>query len=115
MIAPIQKVKVLVLLIALFVVTLAAHAEVGGKITGVVKDQTGSVMPGASVLVTNTQTGAKLTATTGPDGVFTFPVLAVGQYQIDITSDGFQPYRKTGLAIDIGSALVLDVTLQLEQ
>ncbi|HEX8879554.1 MAG TPA: hypothetical protein VF749_05965, partial [Candidatus Acidoferrum sp.] len=40
---------------------------------------------------------------------------AVGQYQIEITSDGFQLYRKSGLVIDIGTSLVVDVTLQLEQ
>ena len=75
----------------------AVRAEVGGKITGVVKDQTGSVIAGANVVVTNTQTGVKLTTTTDQDGVFTFPVLSVGQYQIDVTSDAFKPYRKTGL------------------
>jgi len=62
-----------------FAVTLAARAEVGGKITGVVRDQTGSVIPGAAVVVTNTATGVKQTTTTDQDGVFTFPVLSVGQ------------------------------------
>jgi len=109
------KDRVLFLLIAVFTVAFAAHAEVGGKITGVVKDQSGSAIPGSTVLITNTQTGTKLTATTDQEGVFTFPVLSVGQYQIDVTSDGFQPYRNTGLVIDINSALVLDVTLQVKQ
>lgn len=93
----------------------AAQAEVGGKITGVVKDQTGSVIPGVAVAVTNTSTGVKLTATTDQDGVFTFPVLSVGQYQIDVTADGFRAYRKTELVIDINSALVVDVTLQVKE
>ena len=109
------KDRVLFLLIAVFTVAFAAHAEVGGKITGVVKDQSGSAIAGSTVLITNTQTGTKLTATTDQEGVFTFPVLSVGQYQIDATSDGFQPYRNTGLVIDINSALVLDVTLQVKQ
>src|SRR3984893_5319887 len=91
----------------------AARADIGGKITGVVKDQSGSVIPAARVVVTNSQTGVASTVTTDQDGVFTFPVLAVGQYQIDVTVDGFQPYRKTGLNIDINSALVLDVALPL--
>src|SRR6202048_88847 len=102
-------------LVLVFAVVSAARAEVGGRITGVVKDQTGSVIPGATVVVTNTQTGVKLTATTDQDGVFSFPVLSVGQYQIDVSSDGFRPYRKTGLVIDIDSALVVDVTLQVKE
>ena len=109
------KKRIMFLLIAVFVVAVAARAEVGGKITGVVKDQTGSAIPGATVVITNTQTGTKLTATTDQEGVFTFPVLSVGQYQVDVTSDAFQPYRNSRLVIDINSALVLDVTLQVKQ
>jgi hypothetical protein len=109
------KEKILFVLIVVVLVASAVRAEVGGKITGVVKDQTGSVIPGAAVVVTNTQTGLKLTATTDQDGVFTFPVLSVGQYQIDVTADAFKSYRKTGLVIDINSALVVDVTLQVKE
>jgi hypothetical protein len=108
------KEKILFLLIVVVLVASAARADVGGRITGAVKDQTGSAIPGATVAVTNTQTGVKLTATTDQDGVFTFPVLSVGQYQIDVTLDPFKPYRKAGLVIDINSALVLDVTLQVK-
>jgi len=107
--------KFLLLLVLVFSFVSAARAEVGGKITGVVKDQTGSVIPGVAVVVTNTQTGVKLTATTDQDGVFTFPVLSVGQYQLDVSSDAFKSYRKMGLIIDINSALVLDVTLQVKE
>jgi len=107
--------KFLILVVLLFTFGSAIRAEVGGKITGVVKDQTGSVVAGAAVVVTNTETGVKLTATTDQEGVFTFPVLSVGQYEIDVTSDGFKAYRKTGVAIDINSALVVDVTLQVKE
>src|ERR1700681_225254 len=105
----------ILLLIVVVLVASAARAEVGGRITGAVKDQTGSVIPGATVVVTNTQTGVKLTTTADQDGVFTFPVLSVGQYQIDVTSDVFKSYRRTGLVIDINSALVMDVTLQVKE
>jgi Carboxypeptidase regulatory-like domain len=109
------KEKISFLWIVLVFVVSAAHAEVGGKITGVVKDQTGSIIPGAAVVITNASTGFKLTATTDQDGVFTFPVLSVGQYQIDVTADGFRAYRKTGLVIDINSALIVNVTLQVKE
>src|SRR6202140_3103591 len=105
----------ILLLIVVVLVASAARAEVGGRITGAVKDQTGSVIAGAVVVVTNTQTGVKLTTTTEQDGLFTFPVLSVGHFQIDVTSDAFKPYRKTGLVIDINSAVVLDVTLQVKE
>jgi hypothetical protein len=53
------KGKILFLLVAVVLVSSAGRAEVGGKIAGVVKDQTGSVIPGAVVVVTDTQTGVK--------------------------------------------------------
>ncbi len=43
--------KFMFLLVLVFAFVSAAHAEVGGKITGVVKDQTGSVIAGATVVV----------------------------------------------------------------
>ncbi|HMI50588.1 MAG TPA: carboxypeptidase regulatory-like domain-containing protein [Candidatus Saccharimonadales bacterium] len=110
-----HRAKIVFLLLAVLVMAFAARAEVGGKITGVVRDQSGSVIAGATVVISNAQTGAKLTATTDQDGVFTFPVLSVGQYQIDVTADAFRPYSKTGLVIDINSALALDVTLQVNE
>src|SRR6202795_2262921 len=108
------KGRILFLLVAVFVIAFTVRAEVGGKITGAVKDQTGSAKPGAAVVVTNVQTGLKVAATTDQDGIFTFPVLSVGEYRIDVTSDAFQSYRKLGLVIDINSALVLDVVLQVK-
>lgn len=90
-----------------------ASADVGGKITGTVRDETGGVIPGSTVSAVNTATGVALTTTTNDEGVFTFPVLQVGQYEIDVTANGFRPYRRAGLVIDINAALVVDATLQV--
>jgi len=108
------KEKVLYLLVAILVVSCAVQAEVTGKITGVIADQSGSVVMGATVVVTNAATGIKQTIKTDQNGVFTFPVLPVGQYRIDVTLDGFKDYTRSSLVIDIDSALVVDVTLQVK-
>ena len=76
------KKKFLLSLAVHLMMVVAARGQVGGKITGSVKDPSGSVVAGANVALINIQTGIKLTAVTGQDGVFTFPVLAVGQSQI---------------------------------
>jgi len=109
------KKKVLYLLVAILVVSCVVQAEITGKITGVVADQSGSVVMGATVVVTNAATGVKQTIKTDQNGVFTFPVLPVGQYRIDVTLDGFKDYTRSGLVIDIDSALVVDVTLQVKE
>jgi Carboxypeptidase regulatory-like domain len=97
----VMRKAVLSLFVGILLAASATRADVGGKITGVVKDQTSSVIPGALAIVTHTATGITQSVTTGQDGLFTFPVLTVGQYQMDVTADGFKAYRKTGLVIDI--------------
>jgi hypothetical protein len=93
----------------------AAWADVGGKITGVVKDQTNAIIAGATVVAVNIATGVKQTTTTDEQGSYAFPVLPVGEYEINVTADGFKPTKTKGLAIDINSALTVDVTLQLSE
>jgi hypothetical protein len=93
----------------------AAWADVGGKITGVVKDQTDAMIAGATVVAVNVATGVKQTTTTDEQGTFAFPVLPVGEYEINVAADGFKPNKTKGLAIDINSALTVDVTLQLSE
>lgn len=91
----------------------ACFAQVGGKITGVVRDPSGAVIPGAAVAVAHAATGANRTATTDSEGVYSFPALAVGQYNIEVSAAGFTPLRRAGLVIDVNSALQVDVTLKI--
>jgi len=103
------------LALALCVIPPSASADVGGKIRGVVKDPNGGTVPGATVVLTNTATGQNQTAISDDSGVYSFPVLPAGHYDIEINCPGFRPYRRTGLVVNINSALQEDVTLQLVQ
>jgi hypothetical protein len=108
------------ILIALVVLALlmshTALAQTGsGRIAGSVKDTTGAVIPGSSVTLLNTATGVTQTTTSNGDGIFNFPVVSIGQYELDITANGFNRYRQTAdLKIDVNTALTLDVVLQVE-
>jgi hypothetical protein len=113
MFGPINRIVLITLGISL--AALSARAEVGGKITGVVKDQSDAVIAGATVVVTNTATAAQQTTKTDQQGSYAFSVLPVGQYEIDVTADGFKPNKTKGLAVDINAALTVDVTLQLSE
>jgi hypothetical protein len=89
-------------------------AQTGGRIAGAVKDATGAVIPDSQVVLVNTETGVKQTAMTGSDGVFTFAAVPVGQYELDVTVDGFNPYRQSAnLKIDVNTALTIDVGLKV--
>src|SRR6202041_2168137 len=93
-----------------------AFAQTGGKISGAVKDRTGALIPGSEVVLLNPATGIKQNTATGADGVFNFPVVAIGQYQLEVTKADVTPYRQTSnLNIDVTTSLTLDVVLQVAE
>ena len=60
-----------------------------------------------------TTTGVKRTTQTDAQGAYAFPVLPVGQYEIEVTAEGFKTKRTAALNINIGTALTVDITLEL--
>ena len=92
-----------------------ALAGVSGSISGTVKDPSGAAVAGASVSLTNAATGAHLSLMSNDHGGYTFPVLPVGTYTLEIAHPGFRPYRRSGIALDTNSSLSIDVTLQIGQ
>ena len=60
------------------------HAAGEGSISGTVKDHSGAVIPKASVIATNRDTDVRQTIATNASGVYSFPGLAVGRYDVDI-------------------------------
>src|SRR6202043_2385518 len=95
----------------------SALAQAGsGRIAGSVKDTTGALISGSSVTLVNTATGVTQTTTSNDEGVFNFPVVPVGQYELDVTASGFTPYKQTSkIKIDVNTALTIDVPLQVAQ
>ena len=90
-----------------------AFAGVGGSISGTIQDPSGAAIPKASVTVINTSTGVRQSTTTDSRGTYTFPVLPVGGYALEVNQPGFKPYRRNGITLDANSALLLDVVLQV--
>jgi Carboxypeptidase regulatory-like domain len=87
---------------------------VGGRIAGSVKDETGAVIPGSNVTLTNLATGVTQAATSNDSGIFNFPTVSIGQYKLDVTAAGFNSYRQTtDLKIDVNAALSIDVVLHI--
>ncbi len=82
------RVLMLALLLAGFGSALTAQTDTG-RVTGTVADNSGAIIPGATVTLTDTDTGAISTRTTGSDGTFTFPALVRGHYSIQTSAAGF--------------------------
>jgi hypothetical protein len=101
------------LVASLLLVAAVAQGSGEGKITGTVMDQSSAVIPGATVVALETTTGVKRTTQTDAQGAYAFPVLPVGQYEIEVTAAGFKTKRTAALDINIGTALTVDITLEL--
>ena len=67
---------------------------VDGSITGTVKDQTDRVIVGATVVATNTAQGIQTKTVTDEHGLYAFPSLAVGTYELEFQSSGFRPFKR---------------------
>ena len=99
--------------IFVFFVRQGAAQTTFGSITGAVTDQSGAVIPGASVSVTNAGTGIERTVTTSTGGLFNVPNLDVGSYRVTVIATGFARYERSGLALSTNQVLNVDARLEL--
>jgi hypothetical protein len=89
-----------------------AFAQFSGSITGEVLDPSGSVVPGAILVLTKTDTGEKHTATTNASGVYLFVSLAPGDYQLTASASGFGESHNN-LVLQTGQVLNFPVRLSV--
>src|SRR5437879_3252381 len=102
------------LIVAVLIFSYAsARAQTTGSITGSAKDRSGSVIPDIAIICRNVDTAAQQNATTNVDGLYAFTALPVGHYEIETFRPGFKPYKRTGLTIDVGTKLQIDITLEM--
>ena len=96
--------KLLPVLLVLVTVAICAAPSLYGQSTtasllGVVHDPSGSVVPGAAVTATNTQTSFARTAQTDAEGNYLFTNLPIGPYQLKVTMSGFETFLQTGITL----------------
>src|SRR5262249_52922064 len=91
----------------------AAFCAVTGRIYGTVKDPSGALVPNAHVTARETLTGVKTETRTDTAGVYSFPSLPVGRYDLDVQASGFKEYKETGLILDVNTAVAVDIALQI--
>src|SRR5713226_4879529 len=83
-----------------------------GTIAGTVLDSSGGVVANASVTATDSATGARYSATTGPTGGYRLYDLRVGIYGVSVSAPGFKTVDKTGVVVQINTTASLDFSLQ---
>jgi hypothetical protein len=90
-----------------------ARAQENAEITGTVTDPSGAAVPNAIVTITHVSTGTARTTQTNVTGMFDFPALHIGTYDLKATAGGFETYRATGLILSTAQTLRADVRLQV--
>jgi len=83
------------------------------EIDGTVRDQTGAVIEGASVLVTQGETGLHRELSTNRDGIYTVPLLSPGKYTLTFVKEGFQKMVFQDVLQTAGQTRTLNATLVL--
>lgn len=81
-----------------------------GQITGTVTDQNGAVVSGASVKITSLDTNFSRTTTTNEEGIYSFQLLPVGRYAVEITAQNFQAYKAEAV-VNVTQTTVVDAQL----
>jgi len=100
------------LLIGLLGVAFAiAFAQTGGQITGEVRDPSGALVPNASVTVTNTATNAARSTETNAAGLYSFPDLTPGIYNVKVVSTGFDTLVKANIELQVQQTARVDFAL----
>ena len=107
-----NKTKTLLVVLLILAATASAFAQsLTGSVEGIVKDESGGALPGASVTLTG-KTGAR-SAVTDAAGKFRFLAVSPGAYEISATLAGFQAVKKNSLQLTIGQNLTVDFGLKV--
>ena len=99
------------LAIALFAAPVRAQ-EQRGSIEGVVKDSSGTVLPGATVEAKSAGSGV-LSTTSDATGNFRFPSVLPGTYEVSATLSGFKTAKVGDVRVTLGSVKLVEFALQL--
>ena len=89
----------LLFLIALLVPARMASQVDMGSVSGVVRDPSCAVIPGAKMTLTNKDTGITAVITTGPEGQYSFSSVKIGRYSISASAPGFKSVQHNNVTV----------------
>jgi hypothetical protein len=100
--------------LVLLLLTIPAFGQLStAQLNGKVTDTSGAVLPGATVTVTQANTGAVRTVVTDGDGQYLVSNLAPGPYRLEVALQGFRTYAQTGIVLQVAATPTINVSLAL--
>jgi outer membrane receptor protein involved in Fe transport len=109
------RLAVFLALVALLLPPPAPAQSGRGSLTGVVKDATGAVVPGAEVVLKEMDTGTETTGRTTDAGVYRFPYVPPGKYSVSVTMTGFKKAVRDNVEVHVAQTVTADFNLELGQ
>src|SRR5467141_3296682 len=108
------------IMLALFVASgglaCAARAQaVGASLSGLITDERGGTVPGATVSIKNVGTGIVREVTSNGDGFYSAPNLLPGTYEVRVTAQGFQTSIQKDIQLTVGAQQALNLSLKVGQ
>src|SRR6202790_4375826 len=92
-----------------------SQGETTSAIVGQVSDASGAAVPGATVTVTNKETGLRRSASTDDTGRFNFPQLKPGAYSVKVEAEGFETQQNDAVSSALGQKQTVDFRLKIAQ
>ncbi|MDQ1474753.1 MAG: hypothetical protein QOJ99_6233, partial [Bryobacterales bacterium] len=92
---------------------LRAQAVASAVVRGSITDGSGAVVPDAQIKATQAETGQLRRTVSGSDGSYVLPDLPVGPYTLEVTSPAFKSYIQTGIILQVGNNVQINVVLQV--
>jgi Carboxypeptidase regulatory-like domain len=107
-----RAVSLLAALLGIFLISVSAFSQAQGNIQGTVFDQTGGVIPGAAVTVLDVARGVSRPLTTDNAGQYVAVNVTPGTYTIRAEAKGFRVTEHSGVLVEVGQNIRVDLTLQ---
>ena len=85
--------------------------QANSNITGIISDQSGAVIPGANITLTDSATGATKTTTSSETGLYELAGLNAGTYNMTVAAKGFQTFVQNGIVVNVSATFRVDPKL----
>jgi hypothetical protein len=105
------RIRFFLLPIFLVLACVGAFAQANSSVTGVVTDQTGAVVAGAKIALTDPATGETKTTISSGTGLYEIPGLNAANYNMKVTAKGFETFAQNDVVVNISNTFRVDIKL----
>jgi len=109
-------ISIIRLILVVAIAAVLANAQSGTSVvSGIVKDATDALIPGAVVKIINLGTGIQLKTATNESGLYHIGAVVPGSYRLEVEAAGFDPLKREPVRVEVSQTVTLDLILQVGQ